>query len=325
MMKAIKFHAFVLVSVVMCVSSIASDVDVAVALEKCRNSLVRIVSVDCEATESTKSGRKCSLQFLQDRDLFRVDRSDKGPFKVGSESFPPLVASMAYDGRKYQNLSDGLLQLSDVKSPVLLAVQPHLLVYKWLGLEYGARREQLLDEKVWKEVKSRCSNAMAIVGFENEECAVLSLTPKGGKKGEIKVFLAANKGYFPMGFEGTIEGKPTLTCHVKEMHSIRRDGVSIWFPTVVDKISYKLDGSFHEETICKVDPSTLKVNLPVNQSRFTIPLNTAGTEILDHNVLNASIRPIQRVPKNSWWSMIAIGVVAVVLAFFVWMRSNAKK
>jgi len=244
---------------------------------------------------------------------------------VGGESFPPVVATMAYDGRKYQHLSHGLLQLSDVRSPSSVGVQPHLQVYDWLGLEYGASREQLLDEKVWKQVESRFSNAAAVVGFENEECAVLSLTPNGGKKGEIKVFLAANKGYFPMGFEGTIEGKPTLTCHVKKIQSIRTEGVSIWYPTVVDTISYKLDGSFHEETICKVDPSSLKVNLPVNQSRFTIPLNTAGTEILDHNVLNASIRPIQRVRKNSWWSMIAIGIASVVLAFFVWMRSNAKK
>ena len=321
------FQAIALVFALTSVPSIASeiDVDVAVALEKCRNSLVKIVSVDCEATAAETSGRKCSLRFLQDRDLFRVDRTDVGPFQVRGESFPPVVASMAYNGKKYQHLDCGLLQLSDVRSTSFLAAQPHLQAYDWLSVGFGASREQLLDEIIWQEVKSRCDNEVTIVEFENEECAVLTLKPKGGKRGEVKIFLAAKKGYFPMGFEGIVEGKPTLKFHVKETQSIRMDGLSFLYPIVLETVNYNLDGSISKETICKVDPSSLKVNKPINKTRFTIV--ALDTEVLDHNVLNASVR---RIPKDSWWSgsvvKIAIGAAAaaVAFAFVVWMRSNAK-
>ncbi len=307
-----------------CIPWVYSDVVVVVALAKCRDSLTKIVSVECQAIESDSFGRTSSLTFLQDKHWYRIDRADKGPFKVRDEVLPGVIASQAYNGKRYQFLNSGLLQLSDERTRSSLAVLPHLMAYDWLGLEFGASREQLLDEELWEEVKTRCSDELLIEEFEGEECAVIKLKHKGGRSGETRVFLAAKKGYFPVGFEGFADGKPTMKFKVKETQTIRVGDFSLPFPLITETVNYNPDGSVRKETKCNVGASTLKVNQPLKASRFTIVPLDPGTEFLDHNILNASVRAI---PRNSSWRplvIVSIGAVAA-LVFLVWVRSNAKK
>jgi hypothetical protein len=272
--------------------SFASDLEITEVLSKQNQYLQKLYSLEFTAKiigvgseESTKL-QKLPANKLESRMIFVYNgskyRSEVLAAGPPDEKKPTYVS--AYDGERYY-----LLEVK--QKPILfLSRRPHSFNNPYYGInpvlfpfEFVFQKgdelsiKTLQKEEIWSRLKSEIIETQKIKKSGHDGIKIIlkkRLDVTTGREEIYEVFFAEDLNYYPIYWKSTDQLiKGWTETSVLEFKRYGEENGNIIIPTRIQSNIYFEGGKFSDSLYIEIIPSTLKVNQPVKDEVFTIPIS----------------------------------------------------
>jgi hypothetical protein len=234
-----------------------------------------------------------------------------------------VTVAYAYDGTYYQVLTlnaavEGLnkpfssltrtrKREADDQSGIVSSIINPLPYLFWFASQDDnpLELEKLQDPKTWNAVEKLITKVEP--GTRNQRAgSIVELRGKQGNKLTVKyeIFVDEATGlpwYWKKTLDQTSPNQPEqVECEITKMQEAT--GAGIAFPLRVEFKEYERSGSTLVPSggaLIEVDPKTLALNTPLNESIFTIPLTRAPLVFEDGNVIRPAPRKSNSTGKSA--------------------------
>jgi len=277
-------------------SSGESDQRIAAVLTQQQTYLQSITSLQFDARSVVEYGEALqaagvpaarienALRFATSGARFRAEST------YGNPAIPRTkTLTVAFDGEKYQTLdmlSTTTLSVtrSRAKDKPYPGMHPLVLIYGWAlrpGHEHSLAQLQYGD--VWSQLSAdvvSCTEVTktGISAIENSGIELKLTSPPAGSSADqttYEVIFASEFDYLPVYCKTVLPDGFTLESQVTATETVPSNIGPIRIPRRVEWVSRLSDGRLSDAGCLEIDTSTLKVNKPIDDGVFTIPLSSA--------------------------------------------------
>jgi hypothetical protein len=259
-------------------------------LAKAQEIAQRITAFEFRMQSEHSDGRRSNYEFVAKASRFRGSRVDvvAGKNPLGG---PPVSANLVFAFNDAQEQCLEEIDFSDVggeRRKMLTLTDgaahedagykcefPLMKVYRWLrGPAEPSRWDVLVSDDHWERVRKQAVylGIREVAGMQTHGIRVPQVSSVV-KNAAFEVWLAPELGYVPLMYERKLiaSGEVASVVKVESWKMVDLDGESFGFPTCISFSQNDLDGRSRALSYKEViEPETLKVNQPVDESLFTI-------------------------------------------------------
>lgn len=265
-----------------------------------QNYFQRILSIEFKSfTRLTLSKEASQIQKLP-RDTIKVEMKfvSKGSKYRSEVSFYDFSADKntieitAYNGNLYQRLhkrEEPILYISRHTKPMnpynnlnpLLA--PFIFAF---SKSAHLKIDMFQNPQTWLSLSEKVTGIGSernMFGYEGILLKFRKSESLGEKDIHYKVFFAKELNYYPIYWEGINHLNQRVEARVLEIRKYNSESGEVIVPIHIEGKEYFENGKIAQTSLMKIDPQTLKVNQPIKDEIFTIPLSQAN-KVFDSDV-----------------------------------------